>query len=137
MDFIIKHSLRTLVKKWAPKALEMIWVSQDPQVEKLTFWLSNKKIILWERLTGYFELYSNREQKLKIDYIISFKTQKWEWKKVFHLFHKEVCREHIVLNISHLFVERTTRKLYAWSHKIDIVVNGKIYFTQEFILEML
>lgn len=136
MDFIIKHSLRTLVKKAEPQALEMIGVSQDPQVEKLTFWLHNKKIILWEKLTWYFELYSKKEQKLKIDYIIHFKTQKWVWKKVFYLFHKEVWREHIILSISHLFVERTTRKLYSWSHKIDIVVNGKICFSDHFFLEI-
>jgi hypothetical protein len=114
----------------------MIGVSQNPQVEKLNFLIHNKHITLWERLTWYLELYSNTEQKLKIDYIISFKNQKWVWKKVFHLFHKEVWREHIVLNISHLFVERTTRKLYSWSHKIDIVVNGKICFSDQFFLEI-
>jgi 3-methyladenine DNA glycosylase AlkC len=46
MDFIIKHSLRTLVKKGENNALEMIGVSQNPQVEKLNFLIHNKHITL-------------------------------------------------------------------------------------------
>lgn len=132
-DFIVKHSLRTLIKQWNKNALEFIWISSW-DIKDVVLDIKNPNINLWEKLLFYTSFKSLSDQEILVDYIVYFLNTRWKYnKKVFKLTkiktHKD---ELVIIKKNHLFDNFSTRKLNKWIHAIDIQINGENVISSEF-----
>ncbi len=138
MNWLIKHALRTLVKKGDPKALELLGFSSDFSIELESFALGKKKVFFGESLEFQLMLSSPKhtKQSLMIDYIIyHMKANGTLRPKVFKWTQKAISKEApLNLHRKHPFKEIRTRKYYAGKHEIHIQINGKIVAQEEFVL---
>jgi 3-methyladenine DNA glycosylase AlkC len=126
--FLVKHSLRTLIKKGDKKTLEFLGFNPNPNVEIFDFKIKNADIKIGEYLEFEFEIMGG--EKLIIDYQINYPNNT---KKVFKIKVIDV-KKSITINKKHLFKLMTTKKLYSGEHKICLQINGKIMAQQAFIL---
>jgi 3-methyladenine DNA glycosylase AlkC len=137
MDFIIRHSLRTLIKKGDKKALELIGIKEKPSIE-----ISAYKVSEEVEMNAYFtfevEILAKENTHLLIDYIIHFQNKNGEMKskKVFKLKQLELKKsEKIQLTKKHLMRQfMTTRTLYTGQHLWQLQVNGAVVLEQGFVL---
>jgi 3-methyladenine DNA glycosylase AlkC len=137
MEFIIKHSLRTLVKKGYPSAIRFLNFSTEPEV-RITNFIISPQIRMGESLEYSFTLTALKDERLVIDYVIYFqnKAGKLTNSKIFKLKQLELKRgDSIIISKKHKFIENmTTRTLYPGKHIIEIQINGKRYISKEFNL---
>lgn len=135
MNYIIRHSLRTLLKQGNKQALAMLGYKKPANVS-VHFGKISKIVKLGEKLTFHFKLTSHSDQKLMISYYIYFLNRKNEFiPKIFQI-KKGDFKKGEILEISkkHLLREMTTKKLYSGKQAIQIMINGlavteKIFFT--------
>jgi len=130
IDWIIRHSLRTLIKNGNAKALKLIGVDHGAKVALKDLKLTKKNLKLEERLDFEFKLQSlsAKPQKLVVDYILHFvKANKKTSPKVFKLKNIELPAKG-TLNIakSHHLKKVTTRSYFSGLHFLEIQVNGVI-----------
>jgi 3-methyladenine DNA glycosylase AlkC len=137
MDFIIRHSLRTLIKQGHREALELIGIEKNPAIEINNFTIS-EQVKMNHHLLFEFTLHAKENTSLLIDYIINFQNKKGEMnsRKVFKL--KQVAlkkNENITLTKKHLMKQfMTTRTLYAGKHELELQINGEIVLREKFHL---
>ncbi len=126
IDWIIKHSLRSLIKDGNREALELIGYSNNIDINISSIEIDKKEIVLGERLNFKFTITSNKEQNLMIDYILYFlKQNNRHSPKVFKLTKKNLkINETITIKKSHLLKFATTRKYYSGIQKIQLQING-------------
>lgn len=127
--WIVKHALRTMIKKGDPRALGAIGTTGKPQVRVETFAVTPPAIVLGGRITLKACIASTAEaaQQLVVDYAVHYvKKSGGSSKKVFKL--KEISlpaggqRD---LSISQAVRDFTTRKHYPGRHLIELIVNGE------------
>lgn len=127
MDFIIGHSLRTLIKKGDKAALQLIGIGQNPPIEVGEFILP-EHVKMDTHLFFSFEITAKEKTSLLIDYVIHFQSKKGEMssQKVFKL--KQVSlekNETVHIAKKHPMKQfMTTRTLYPGKHALEIQVNG-------------
>jgi 3-methyladenine DNA glycosylase AlkC len=138
MDYIINHSLRTLVKLGNKDAINFLGFSHDPKIEISDFKLKSNKVKLNDNLEFNLTLNANKDENLIVDYVIYFKGKKENGnnKKVFKLKKFSLKKnKSIVLSKKHkMRGGMTTRKLIPGLHKVEIQVNGKKLGVKEFEL---
>jgi 3-methyladenine DNA glycosylase AlkC len=128
IGWIIRHSLRTLIKSGNAQALQLIGVSTDPKIQLNDFKLNQKSFQLGDRIQFRFKISSSsaKPQKLVIDYIIHFvRANQKTSAKVFKL--KTVvlpAGEELVISKVHHLKKVTTRTHYPGIHFLEIQVNG-------------
>jgi 3-methyladenine DNA glycosylase AlkC len=130
IDWIIRHSLRTLIKAGHPGALKLIGVSNQPQIRFSGFKIDRKNYKINERIEFEFKVRStsSRSQKLVVDYIVHYrKANQQATPKVFKFktIHLPPKGE-LILSKSHTLKKVTTRKHYTGIHFLEIQVNGRI-----------
>lgn len=137
MNYVINHSVRTLVKKCHENTFAFLGYNLKPNISINSFKVDNNKINLGEKLKFSFSLKADEDISLLVDYNIIYpmknnkKSKKtFKLKKVF--FKKG---ETIFVEKSHLFRKMTTKKLYSGEYKIQIQINCKVY--QEIIFNLL
>lgn len=139
MDFILHHSLRTLVKDGNIEALELLGYSKNLAIKIENFRLNRANIKVGEALDFSFDISASREENLMIDYIVSFQTKTGQLStKVYKLKKLRLKKdEDLKLSKKYLFrANRTTRTFYAGKHKIALQINGKVYQEANFSLEL-
>lgn len=128
-QWVIKHSLRTLVKAGHPRVFPLLGYDENPKVTTSKLHLSHKKIILGESLALSFDLTSTatKTQTLVIDFSVTFiksrghKTEKvFKWKNV-----TLSTNETMTLTKNHPFKFITTRQYYAGEHQVTLLINGE------------
>lgn len=129
LEWIIRHSLRSLIKAGNSKALKLIGVDDKTKVSLNKFSLKRKKIKLGESLDFSFEinLKEKKEKAVVIDYIIHFvKANKKTAPKVFKLKSMTLKPNQIVsIKKSHKVMPITTRVYYPGKHFVEIQINGQ------------
>lgn len=126
--WVVRHGLRTLIKKGNPGALKILGYSDNPmiKVENLVF---GKDVKIGDFYSFSFSLVSESEntQKLVIDYVIYHKKANGlKTPKVFKLKNIELPgNKKITIKKKHSFKIISTRKYYSGEHSIEIKVNGK------------
>jgi len=137
--WIIRHALRTLVKKGDPAALALLGFDR-PQVSLRDMRIEPDHIRLGDSLVFSFTLQSESDeaQNLIIDYLIHFvKASGQTSPKVFKLSTRELsARESIYIQRKHAIKPITTRHYYSGEHRIEIQVNGQVLGGQRFWLQM-
>ncbi len=137
MEFIINHSLRTLIKTGDKKTMEFLGYRQNPSIKIDNFSLANDKIVIGEALEFCFDIKAEEKERLIVDYIIHFKTKNGSLSPKVHKLKKLEIEKDGSINISknHPFkANMTTRKLYLGAHKIELQINGKVYTCAKFDL---
>ncbi len=139
LDFIIRHALRTLIKKGDNRALELIGISALPkiQIQKITV---SESVQLNEYLEKSIVLIAREDCTLLIDYVIHFQNSKGEMNSVKVFKWKQISmkkNEQIQLSKRHEMKQfMTTRTLYPGKHQWSLQVNGEIVHRQEFKLRL-
>lgn len=138
MNYMIRHSLRTLIKAGHPETMLFLNFSPDTKVTLADFKIKNRKVMPGGFVEFEFTLTSKQNEKLLIDYTIYFqnKTGHNNNKKVFKLKQTEIKKnESISISKRHRLIENmTTRKLYPGKHFVEIQVNGKKLLKRDFVL---
>jgi 3-methyladenine DNA glycosylase AlkC len=137
--WIVKHACRTLIKKGNEKALGIFSFDKNIQVKLNTLTLNKEKITLGDRLEFDFTLasQSKKSQKLVVDYCIHYFKKNGTSPKVFKF--KEIVLqpgEKRAFKKTQLFVDLTTRKHYPGKHVLEILVNGNVLGSKEFMLKL-
>ncbi len=139
IDWIIKRSLRSLIKEGHPQALQLIGVSTKAKIKVEKLKLNKHKFKLNDRLEFKFQIHSlaKKPQKLVVDYIIHFmKSNKKTSAKVFKLKSVEInAKEILTIKKQHHLKKITTREYYPGVHFIEIQVNGLKYKKLKWFLE--
>ncbi len=129
IEWIIRRSLRTLIKAGHSESLKLIGVAGPARVEVSGLRLSAKRLRVGERLEFDFSIRSlaTRPQKLVIDYVIHYRRANGGASpKVFKLKTMELpprSRLRIVKN--HWLKDVSIRKHHAGAHALEIQINGK------------
>lgn len=136
--WIIKHALRTLLKKRNTKALKMFGVENADHILIKSFKCSQKSFSIGEHLSFDFllENRSSKEKKLRLEYVIHYlKKGGQHSEKVFKLAEKTYpCGKHQIKR-RHSLKPMTTRVHYPGLHKIDLIVNGQLLASTSFTLK--
>jgi 3-methyladenine DNA glycosylase AlkC len=136
MNFINKHSLRTLIKKGYAPAFSFLQFSQKVDVKLSNFKIENDLVKIGSALTFSFSLTAAKDENLLIDYGIFFQNKKGEMnsKKVFKLKKININKNQtIYIQKAHPMREHmTTRTIYPGKHKVEIQINGNVFISEIF-----
>ena len=129
MDYIIRHSLRTLIKEGEPRALALLGVSHNARFELSRFDVP-EKVKMNTALEFSLVIKAKEDANFIIDYILYFQNRSGRLggPKVFKLKRCFMVKgQDLVLVKCHMLHENmTTRKLFRGRHEIAIQINGKI-----------
>jgi 3-methyladenine DNA glycosylase AlkC len=129
--WIVKHALRSLVKKGHRGALETMGVGGTPRVSLSTIRLRPRRLAIGDALRFGFEITSTsrKSQALLIDYAVHYvKANGATRPKVFKLRKITLpARERVELSGSLSFADLTTRTHHPGRHQIDALINGIAY----------
>lgn len=138
MNYIINHSLRTLVKKGHKDTLEFLGYNTIPKVLVNNLEIKNTKISIGESIYFSFDIKALEDELLVVDYIVEYpKAKNRKSKKVFKI--KKVFlskNESITISKKQAFKVMTTKKLYTGDYSLSIMVNGKEYGNAKFFIEV-
>lgn len=136
MDFIINHSLRTLIKKAYPDAFELLGYPTNPILDIRNFSIETPKIKIGQSLMFSFDVISQIDQKLIIDYVVHHQSASSKTTaKVFKLKKIDMKKgEKLSISKKQPFRIMTTKKLYPGIHKCELQINGKKFNSFEFYL---
>ncbi|MDO7598143.1 MAG: DNA alkylation repair protein [Pseudomonadota bacterium] len=138
-QWLIRHALRSLVKSGCSEAFALLGYSKNPQITPI-FKLIESSVLLGNDLEIETLLRSEsvKTQKLVIDYRIhhvkangSMTSKVFKWKNI--TLHG---LQTIALSKLHPFKIITTRKYYAGTHLVELLINGVSYATAEFELRL-
>lgn len=136
MDFIINHSLRTLIKKGNKSALKLLGYTTKPKIKISHFALITPIVNIGGNLEFSFDILSLQKQELIIDYIVHHKLKSGNTNpKVFKIkkgsFEKG---EKMTISKKQMFRIMTTKKLYPGRHHCEIQINGENIYSFVFNL---
>ena len=127
--WIVRHALRTLIKKGDARALALIGTTGKAEVRVEAFAIEPAKIRLGERITTKARLASTSTapQRLVIDYAVHYPKKNGISRKVFKLKETELlAKAGCELAISQTVKDFTTRKHNAGFHRVELMVNGEV-----------
>lgn len=136
--WIVRHALRTLIKKGDPAALALIGVGHGAAVTVRGFAVSPATVRLGDRITITAELVSEapEEQWLVVDYRVHYaRTGGKSAPKVFKLRTFGLAAGQAVpLAVSQTIRDFSTRRHHPGRHEIELIVNGKAMASAAFDL---
>jgi 3-methyladenine DNA glycosylase AlkC len=127
--WIVRHALRTLIKKGDARALALIGTTGKAAVNVEAFAVEPAKIKLGERITTRAKLTSTSKslQRLVIDYAVHYAKKNGVSRKVFKRKETELQpNANCELAISQTVKDFTTRKHNAGFHRVELMVNGEV-----------
>lgn len=135
---LVRHALRSLVKKGHRGALELLGVGARPKLEVRAVELSAKTARIGETVRFSFELKSSarQSQELAVDYAVHFvKASGATSPKVFKLKRLTLAAgSSATLSGRIALSQMTTRKHYPGLHRVELLVNGVTFPLAEFKL---
>ena len=138
MDWVISHSLRTLLKDGHPGALRLMGYDSNIEISVSEIHLSDENPAIGDEINFSFTVTSLEDtaSKVMIDYIVYFmKANGKQAPKVFKAAKKTLAAgETITITKKHSFQQRSTRKHYAGAHSLEVQINGKKYTRADFEL---
>ncbi|MFW6849735.1 DNA alkylation repair protein [Burkholderia gladioli] len=128
--WIVRHALRTLVKRGDARALALLGASGAARIEAVPFAVTPARIELGETVTLAAELVSTAQdvQRLVVDYRIGYvKKNGSTAHKVFKLRELTLAPgQRIDIVRSQRIRDFTTRTHYAGRHGVELIVNGAV-----------
>lgn len=128
VDWIIKHGLRTLLKKGNSEALAIFELKEPKDIKIKNLTLTKKSFKIGSRLEFNFEVVNNHslDQKLRIDYTIYYLKKNGIYsKKVFKILERSMRSKSTEKILKyHSLRQMTTRTHYVGKHYLEISING-------------
>lgn len=139
LQWMTRHSLRTLAKKGDPGAMELLGFSPAPLIEVGSIKLDapGGEVRMGEDLHFHFELTARQTERLLIDYEIDFVKKNGTTKpRVFKLRQIQMTEgDTTTLEKTHrLKKNASTFTLYPGTHKVSLKVNGRLFPGTNFML---
>lgn len=135
-DWVVRHACRGLLKKGHPEALALFGFEQGVAGVAVEELRADVEVRIGGRLNFDFEMVntSTNKRSLRVEYAINYCTLSGKTsRKVFKIKELEMAPgERTAFARAQRFQDFTTRKHYPGTHRIDIVVNGKIAASAEF-----
>ena len=136
--WVVRHGLRTLVKKGRPEALALLGFT-PAQVDVAGPRLDRNVVPLPGELTFSFEIANTGTQdvRLAVDYLVHYrKANGSQSAKVFKVSTLTLAPgESRSLSKSHAFRQMTTRVHHPGLHALELQINGAVHGRAEFLLE--
>ncbi len=127
MDYILSHSLRTLVKNGNKQALTVLGFGKPAEVESLVFATTTPKVLIGTNLEFNLSFVSRKKQNLAIDYTMFFFSDKGTPKKTFKLRAATLdAGQKVSISKKHPMRLMTTRALSKGKHKVVLQINGDV-----------
>jgi 3-methyladenine DNA glycosylase AlkC len=135
-DWIIKHALRSLLKKGNPDALSLFGYKDDKSIEITDFNLDEDHVSIGDNLHYSFTLISKKSMPIRVEYGIDYvKANGQRSRKVFMVSSSEMsANETRTFHKKQSFKELTTRKHYKGKHTLSIIINGHVKASLDFEL---
>ncbi|MCL2555398.1 MAG: DNA alkylation repair protein [Firmicutes bacterium] len=135
-NWLVKHGLRTLLKKSNPDALAIFGLGNADAVEVSDF-ANNNSIVAWGGdLIFKFTITAKADTKVRLEYGIDYmKANDKQSRKVFQI--SEIpLKEGQTKNYTrkHALADHSTRKHYVGAHAVTLIVNGQERGTLNFEL---
>jgi 3-methyladenine DNA glycosylase AlkC len=132
-DALVKHGLRTLLKKGSPDALALLGCdSRDVRFSK--FKLARTRVAIGSDLEFSFEVATNAPTRVRLEYALTFLTKTGgRSRKVFKAA-EGVIHGRKSFSRRRSFRDLSTRKHYPGPHTIAIIVNGREVGKKRFAL---
>ena len=130
MEFILKHSLRTLVKEGNLEALALLGYAINPNIAVSSLTIADQEVKIGEALEFEVMVEAKEDVSLMVDYLLYFRNKKGQFNLKVHKLKKLKMRkgESVTLKKRHPFrANMTTRKLYVGEHKVALQINGSGY----------
>lgn len=128
-NWIVKHALRTLLKKGDKKALAIFGLDDAKGIDVKNLKLSETEIKISEFIFFEFDVInsSNKNRDIRLEYKIDYvKANGSTSGKVFQISEFNLKgKTKKAFKRKQWFKELTTRKHYAGKHKITLIVNGE------------
>ncbi|OZF54852.1 DNA alkylation repair protein [Rhodococcus sp. 14-2470-1b] len=123
---LVRHALRTLVKKGNPDALALLGFARPDGVTVHGLTVTPKDVVSGGEMTFRFELASTSELAVAVDYVLHHvRANGTRSPKVFKLTTRTLAPgSPAVLTRSHSFRPISTRRYYPGEHVLEIQVNG-------------
>jgi 3-methyladenine DNA glycosylase AlkC len=126
--WIVKHALRTLIKRGHPRALTLLGAGKPARVD-VTFSVSPKRISLGDTVTFATTITSSasKSQRLLVDYVVHYARASGKAaEKVFKWTSLDLApRESITLTKRQIIRDFSTRKHHAGIHRVELQINGR------------
>lgn len=127
LDWMTNHSLRTLIKRGDPEAMDLLGFPTDPEVSAMVT-VSTPTVRPGDTLEFSVSITSKSDVRLMVDYIIDFVKKSGDMRaKTFKLkrLSMKSGEEQVLLKKHPFRVNASTYTLYPGWHRITIVGNGK------------
>lgn len=127
-DWIVRHGLRSLIKKGNPEALELFGLGNCANLNVQALHVVNERVAVGDDLCFSFEMMnqSDETRKVRIEYEIGYMRSNGSLSpKRFKLSEKMYSPGATIILKKHSFKPITTRKYYPGEHRLGIVVNGQ------------
>lgn len=137
-DWILKHALRTLLKKGDQTALSLFGLGKVKNVSVKFLKLSQKEYRIGTHIefTAQIVNQNKKDVSLRVEYAIHYLKKNGEHgKKVFKLSEKSCAPGEHHLKRRHSLRQMTTRQHNPGIHKLDIIINGETQQSQKFKLK--
>ena len=136
-DWILKHGLRTLLKKGNRDALALFGYDDIESVKVEIFSVDRKVTSIGEDIVFSFTVSVKEATKTRLEYAIDYvKSNGKRSRKIFQIseipLKKGETRQY---SKKHSFIDLTTRKHYPGKHSITLIVNGMERGTLDFELD--
>ncbi len=136
---LIKHALRTLLKRGDKAALKLIGIEDSSLAKNFAiqlFALQKAEVKISEHLVFDFTLENQASNnKIRLEYAVYFLRKNGSHsKKIFQITTKNFAKGVFSFSKKHSLRDMTTRKHYAGRHLISLVANGVELGKKEFYL---
>jgi len=138
-DWVVKHGLRTLLKKGNQDAMKIFGYGDENNYTISCFNIVHSNIKIGESLEFSFVLNNSTKAKNRLEYAIYFLRKNGKYsKKVFKISEKEYLANTISkIEKRHSFRIISSRKYYAGMHELSVIINGVERTKCKFYLECL
>lgn len=125
-DWIVKHGCRTLLKQSNREVLSIFGFGEAEGIEVENFGLATTSIHDGEDLTFSFQVKAKEPTKLRLEYGVDYvKANGSRNRKIFQIAETRLAAgEKRFFTKKRSFVKVSTRKHYAGTHSITLIVNG-------------
>ena len=126
-NWIVKHACRGLLKNGHRRALALFNFPEPKHVEVAPLTLDKKQLAIGETLHFTTGLLSSVDAlgKIRLEYAIDFtKANGKTSRKIFKITENDFAEKEKTFSRKHSFRDLSTRKHYAGTHKVALIVNG-------------
>lgn len=126
-NWIVKHGLRTLLKKGNERAMRLFGFGDPEKIKVLNIMVQPNTLSIGDSVEFQFTLENTESESkmIRLEYSISFQKARGKMSsKVFQISEKEYKPGITMIRKKHSFANLSTRKHYPGKHEISIIVNG-------------